>query len=64
MVPLKTNQIKEEILEDNTLTEVILMTSILKETSTANFKKKFEEGLTPEALRGALYKKVDDLWGK
>lgn len=64
MVPLKVNHIEKELQDDNSSAEVTLKKTFLKETSKANFKKKFEEGVTPEALRGALYKKVDDLWGK
>jgi hypothetical protein len=64
MVPLKTNQIKEEILEDKASSELTSKKSVLKELTKTNFKKSFEQALTPEALRIALYKKVDDLWGK
>lgn len=64
MVPLKTNQIKEEILEDKASSEFASKKSVLKELPKTNFKKSFEQALTPEALRIALYKKVDDLWGK
>ena len=54
-------------MQDKDIIEAVTITlndQADKVISSENFKKKFKEGITPEALRESLHKKIDDLWCK